>query len=294
VKSRGYAKNSHGFPNSDKLIFRKPLNKKTIAITRKPEDAKEFLNLVASAGGRAIALPTIDFVPNHRAIKNAIRRILVDNFDICIFMSPKGVSMLCSYATQAEGMEELKSILNTKAVIAQGPATKNVLQNYGISVEQIPDKFSSEGMVSLFRRLELGSGKKVIIPRSGKSNDYLGKELLSMGLGVTELFLYSTKTAVPGQIWNEFVNLINQGEVDALIFTSGSSVCSFFEILNKFTFSLHHLPLTSTVIISIGPLTTKKLKERSIYCIEASEHTIRGTFELAKSVLESKTLPRRD
>ena len=191
-------------------------------------------------------------------------------------------------------LEELKSILNTKVVIAQGPATKTVLQNYGISVGQIPDNFSSEGLVALFRRLELRSGKKVIIPRSGKSNDYLRKTLSSMGLGVTELFLYSTRTAVPGQIWSEFVNLFNQGKVDALIFTSGSSVYSFFEILSKFSFSLCQLPLTSTAVISIGPLTTKKLEEKNIYCNEASEHTIRGTFELAKSVIQGRTLPRQD
>lgn len=276
------------------MILRKPLNNKTIAITRRSEDAKEFLDLVASAGGRAIALPTIAIVPNHTAIKNAIRHILADDYDVCIFMSPNGVSMLCSHATQVKSMEKLKSILNTKSVVAQGPATKIVLQNYGISVGQIPDNFSSEGIVSLFRRLELGSGKKVIIPRSGKSNDFLRKALFSMGLTVTELFLYSTSTAVPGQIWSEFVNLFDQGKVDALIFTSGSSVCSFFEILSKFSFSLCQHPFTTTAIVSIGPLTTKKLEEKNIHCNEASEHTIRGTFELAKSVLEGRTLPRYD
>ena len=270
------------------------MDKKTVVITRRSEDAKEFLDLVTSAGGRAIALPTIDIVPYPSAIKSAIGRILLGDYDICIFMSPNGVSMLFSYATRIEIMEKLISVLNTKAVIAQGPATKIVLQNHGISVGQIPDNFSSAGLVSLFRRLELGSGKKVIIPRSGKSNDCLSKVLSSLGLSVTELFLYSPKTAVPGEIWNDFINLFKQGKIDAVIFTSGSSVQSFVEILSKFSINLHEYPFPSTTIISIGPLTTRMLKEKSIYCIEASEHTIRGTFELVKSELERGNLPKQD
>jgi hypothetical protein len=42
-------------------------------------------------------------------------------------------------------------------------------------------------------------------------------------------------------------------------------------------------------IISIGPLTTRELDRRNIYCIEASEHTIRGTLDLAKSLLNNRT-----
>ncbi len=271
------------------MIQRKLLENKTLAITRKSKDAKEFLNLVTSAGGLAIALPTIEIVPNLKAIKNALRLILFEDYDICIFMSPNAVGVLCEYATECDKIENLVSVLNTKTVVAQGPVTKKGLQKYGISVRQIPDKFSSEGIVSLFGKLNLEPGKKIIIPRSGMSNDFVTRTLTNLGLDITELFLYTTRTTIPGQIWNEFIYLFKKSRIDAIIFTSGSSVNSFFEILHKFCCNYHQFILPSMAIISIGPLTTRELDERNIYCTEALEHTTRGTFELAKSLLNGRT-----
>jgi hypothetical protein len=41
-------------------------------------------------------------------------------------------------------------------------------------------------------------------------------------------------------------------------------------------------------IISIGPFTNEELGKRNIRSLEAKEHTIRGTFELAKIILREK------
>jgi uroporphyrinogen-III synthase len=264
------------------------LENKTLVITRKSEDAKEFLNLVTSAGGVGIALPTIDIVPNLSAIKNAVRLILLGEYDICIFMSPSGVGVLCEYATEYDKIKNLVSVLNAKIVVAQGPMTKKSLQKYGIHVSQIPDRFSSEGIVSLFSKLNLEPGKKIIVPRSGMSNDFVTRSLTNLGLDITELFLYTTRTAIPGKIWNEFIYLFKKSRIDAIVFTSGSSVNSFFEILHRLCCNYHQFLRPSMAIISIGPLTTREFDRRNIYCIEASEHTIRGTLDLAKSLLNSR------
>jgi uroporphyrinogen-III synthase len=42
-------------------------------------------------------------------------------------------------------------------------------------------------------------------------------------------------------------------------------------------------------IIAIGPATSEELKNRNIRPFEAKEHTIRGTFELAKIILNKKS-----
>jgi uroporphyrinogen-III synthase len=101
--------------------------------------------------------------------------------------------------------------------------------------------------------------------------------------------LYTTRTTIPGQIWNEFIYLFKKSRIDAIVFTSGSSVNSFFEILHKFCCNYHQFLRPSMAIISIGPLTTRELKARNIHCTEALEHTILGTFEVAKFLLNSKT-----
>jgi uroporphyrinogen-III synthase len=41
-------------------------------------------------------------------------------------------------------------------------------------------------------------------------------------------------------------------------------------------------------VIAIGPFTNEELGKRNIQSLEAKEHTIRGTVELAKVVLNQK------
>ena len=270
------------------LLERKTLGNKTLAITRKSIDAKEFLDLVTSAGGRAIALPTIEIVPSQGSIKNALSTILVNDYDICIFMSPKAVEVICEYATECDKIENMVSVLNSKIVVAQGPVTKKTLERYGILVRLVPGEFSSEGVVSLFQGLDIAERKKVIIPRSSMANDFITRSLTDLGLDVLELSLYSTKTASPDKKWKEFMFLLKKKRIDAIIFTSASSVNSFFEILHSFYSNYDQFLQPGMIIISIGPLTTKELAAKNISCLESSEHTIRGTFELAKSVLNGR------
>jgi uroporphyrinogen-III synthase len=271
------------------LIERNLLENKTLAITRNTVDAKEFIALVTSAGGKAIALPTIEIVPSLETIEEALRIIFASEYDFCMFMSAQAVGVLCEYAIKYGKIEKMVSVLNAKIVVAQGPVTKSSLEKYGISVRLIPTNYSSEGIIALFRKLHYRPGMKLIIPRSGMSNDFVTRSLSNLGLSVEELFLYTTKTARPSQIWNEFAFRLKEKKIDAIIFTSGSSVISFIEILNNFYDGYDRFLQRITAMISIGPVTTRELLQRNISCIESSEHTIRGTFELAKSVLANRT-----
>jgi uroporphyrinogen-III synthase len=40
-----------------------------------------------------------------------------------------------------------------------------------------------------------------------------------------------------------------------------------------------------TKVVSIGPLTSKALRDRGIGCFEAEEHTVRGALQIAKQIL---------
>jgi uroporphyrinogen-III synthase len=106
---------------------------------------------------------------------------------------------------------------------------------------------------------------------------------------VEELFLYDVKTSCTNNtIWEDFTALLKQKKVDAIIFTSASTVVSFFEIMSKLSYSAHPLLSSVKAIIAIGPATSEELRNRNISPFEAKEHTIRGTFELAKLILSEK------
>lgn len=257
------------------------LKGKMLAITRNERDAEEFSRLVAAEGGKAIALPTIEIVPaGPQAAREFLDKLHDKKHDYCAFMSSQAVSVLFELASKSE----IISALESTAVIAVGPKTRQSLEERGISVRLMPEKFSSAGLVELLCGAK-PAGKKIIIPRSGAANEFATEALTKIGMQVDEVFLYSVRTCAPSSAWGEFSALLLQKKVDAVIFTSASSVGSFFEIMAKI--SPGHPRLDSvTRVISIGPFTSKELRGRGIIkCFEVKEHTVKGALELTKNIV---------
>lgn len=267
------------------------MNSKLLAITRKGADAQEFSRLVISEGGETILLPTIDVVPKGpEVIPEFISLMKERKYDYCVFMSPRAVDVLFDLAVKLNKVQEIILALNSSIIVAVGPKTKSSLIRHGVDVKMMPEEYSSQGLVHLFSKMnnDIVKGKKIIIPRSEKSKEFIRNALSHLGLTIDELFLYDVKTSYTTTIWEDFVALLKQKKVDAIIFTSTSTVQSFFEIMQTLSYNTHSLLSNVNAIIAIGPATSEELKKKNIRPFEAKEHTIRGTFELAKIVLSEK------
>lgn len=256
------------------------LKGKVIAITRSETDASEFLHLVTAEGGRAIPLKAIEIVPQGSdAVRQLADQLRLKRHDYCAFLSAQTVRILFG----TPDSREVRELVSQMAVIAVGPKTKAALQEAGVKVDLVPNEYSSSGIVKMLAGMN-PSGKKIIIPRSAAANDDAGEALRSFGMIVDEVVLYHVKTLEVSQEWKDFGELLLDGRVDAVVFTSASNVNAFFEILARVApqaSEFHRL----TRILSIGPLTTSELKKRDIQSYEAQVHTIRGVFELATKVL---------
>ena len=266
------------------------LDNKILAITRKEPDAQEFIQLVSSEGGRTISLPVIDIEPkNPKVVDEFINTVKEKRCDYCAFMSSQAVEVLFNLARRINKTGEIISALNSRTIVAIGPRTRLSLIKHGIDVKIVPEKYSSEGLIEHFSKMDFVKGKSIIIPRSEASKKFVLKALSDLGMSVDELFLYNVLTSNIDSSWKDFTSLLKQKKVDALIFTSASTVRSFFEIMQRLTGSNTNSLLNSVnAIISIGPFTNEELGKRNIRSLEAKEHTIRGTFELAKIILREK------
>ena len=255
------------------------LKDKVLAITRSERDAKEFLQLVREQGGRAIALPAIEIVPKGPEVaEQFIDKLRKKKHYYCAFMSQQAVNILFDL-----GRDRIAPVLKSTTVIAVGPKTKQSLEERGVKVGLVLEKFSSFGLVDLMSGIG-PVGKKIIIPRSGAANDFTTEALIRLGMDVDEILLYTVRTKAVEPIWKEFCDLLLQKKVDAVIFTSASNVNSFFEIMDKVY--KDELQLDSiTKVVSIGPFTTKALRDQGIECFEAEEHTVKGALQIAKQIL---------
>lgn len=261
------------------------LDSKILAITRNDLEAREFSELVASEGGRTIALRTIEIIPKDPSVVDEfIDTAYKNQNDYFAFLSPQAVDVLFNHADKIYKAHELVSVLNSGIVAAIGPKTKQRLVDHGIDVKMLPEAYSSVGLVELFSKMKL-NGKKILIPRSEASNEFVQKALTALNMVVNVIFLYTVRAADISPIWKDFVLLLEQKRVDAIVFTSASNVRSFFEITQKMPHNISSLLKNVKAVIAIGPMTNEELKKRSVQSCESSEHTIRGTVDLAKIIL---------
>jgi uroporphyrinogen-III synthase len=262
------------------------LDSKILAISRNNLEAREFSELVASQGGRAIPLPTIEIVPKDpSAVDEFIDIVNKNENEYCAFLSPQSVHVLFSHASRLYKTDELVSALNSRIVVAIGPKTKQRLVDRGIDVKMVPERYSSQGLVELFSKMDNPNGKKILIPRSEASNEFVERSLTTLKMVVNVFFLYTVRTSEITPVWKDFVLLLEQKKVDAIVFTSASNVRSFFEIAQKMPHNIPSLLKNVKAVIAIGPMTNEELKKRGIHSFESSEHTIRGTVDLAKIIL---------
>lgn len=265
------------------------LNNKILAITRKDLDAQEFAKLVSSEGGRTISLSVIDIeVKDPKVVDEFINAVNEKKHDYCAFMSSQAVEVLFNLAARINKSGAVISILNSRTIVAIGPKTRLSLTKHGIDVKIVPEKYSSKGLIEYFSKMAFVKEKSIIIPRSEASKKFLLKALTDLGMYVDELFLYTVFTSHIDNNWKDFILLLKQKKVDAIIFTSASTVRAFFEIMQRLSCNTNSLLNSVEAIISIGPFTNEELRKRNIRSLEAKEHTIMGTFELAKIILREK------
>jgi uroporphyrinogen-III synthase len=268
------------------------LSNRILAITSSGRSIKELSDRVISEGGRVIALPTIEIIPNEpKVVEQIIKIITLRNHDFCAFLSANAVDVLFDLACQTRQVNDLVSLLNSRTIIAIGPNTKKMLDEHNIKVHIVPESYSTQGLIEMFAsNINLVEGKSIIIPRSGESDTFIRRSLLNLGMtDVDEVFLYNVRTpkALSYDIWEEFVSLLTVGKLDCLIFTSPSSVKALFKILKN----NHNLPTVEDelsrikAIIAIGPRTSQELKRKGIRASVAEIHTFIGAFELARKNL---------
>ncbi|TBR26209.1 MAG: uroporphyrinogen-III synthase [Candidatus Nitrosotenuis sp.] len=258
---------------------------KTIAITRTKEDSEEFIQLASKENAIPISLPTIELVSKgERIVDDFLDSIREFNPDYSVFMSSKAVKLLFDVAKNNSKHHELQLAVANTVVIAVGPKTKAVLESEGIKVAHMPNRYSSVGVGEVFTRLN-AVGKKVIIPRSGASTEFLAKLLEKIGLVVKENYLYDVQAFSDTTQWKEFQELLSQNKIDGIVYTSVSSVRGFFEIMLREYEEKDLLKrLEKIQIVAIGPFTAEELKKFNVNTKIADVHTVPGAFEAMKNI----------
>ena len=242
----------------------KPLRGRRIVVTRSPEQAPAFCDRLAQVGAEPIAFPTIQFLPlPAEPLDHALRQL--DDYDWLIFTSANAVQFFFTR------VDELGLAPTLPRIAAVGPATAAVLAERGVAVAFVPNEFVGEELV-----LGLGDlvGQRLLLPRARIGRPKIVEMLRRQGAQVDDVPLYDTVTANPDPA---ALAALAQG-IDAITFTSPSSVRNFLKILEEAGFD--RAVLSSAAVACIGPVTAQATRDSGLpVAIMPDDYTIEGLIQ---------------
>ena len=234
---------------------KKNLTGKRILITRAREQSSEFAARLRDQGAEVIEFPTIEIVPplSWKELDGAIDRLRA--YDWIIFTSVNGVTFFRQRLNErGKGFDFPTSL----KVCAIGPATAKQLKKNGIQVDYTPKEYIAEAILEGFDKMNI-RGKRILLARVKKARDILPKGLKKMGSEVDVVEAY--RTMKPRGGLKKLKQILAEGKVDVITFTSSSTVTHFVELLGKGDIKER---LKGIAIASIGPITSRTAKEQGL------------------------------
>ena len=238
---------------------KRPLFGRTVVVTRAREQASELTTRLEGLGATVLELPAIRIVPLTFAWPDLTR------FAWVVFTSANGVDAFFDRGLAPAGLDARALAPVRLAVI--GPGTGAALARRGLSADLVPERFVAESLLDAFPE---GSGR-VLLARAEVARDVLPDGLARKGYDVEVLPVYGTE---PAPARADDLAGIRAGSVDAITFTSSSTVDNFCDALGD--------PIRGPqpTVVSIGPITSETARARGLRVdVEADPHTIDGLVE---------------
>ena len=244
----------------------RPLFGRRIVVTRAREQASELRTRLEHLGAEVIELPSIALEPI------AFSLPALERYGWLVFTSANGVDAFFDRGLAASGLDA--RALAGLRVAAIGPGTTAAIARHGLRPDLVPPRFVAESLLEAFPDPE-PPGARVLIARAASARDVLPEGLAARGYEVDVLAVYETVSLAPD---GADVARVRGGEVDAVTFTSSSTVKNFCDAVGP-------LAASQPSVISIGPVTSQSARDLGLRVdAEADPHTIDG---LVAAVVEA-------
>ena len=243
----------------------RPLFGKRILESRAREQASELAQQLAALGAEPLEFPTIQIFPLENFAE--LDAALTQTFDWIIFTSVNGVAAV--WARIEKLGRDARTFAHTR-LAAIGAATAEELARHGLRADLVPRNYVAESILA-----EIGDvhGKRILLPRADLAREKLAHDLRARGANVCEVAAYHTRPTganVPSA--QHIRDLLSAGEIDAITFTSSSTVRGFVNAI-QFPISNFQFP----IVACIGPITAQTARDLGLRVdVVAETYTIEG------------------
>ncbi|HEX8150299.1 MAG TPA: uroporphyrinogen-III synthase [Pyrinomonadaceae bacterium] len=232
----------------------KPLEGRTVMITRAREQAAEFAAELEAFGARVVACPAIEIVPpaSYAQLDEAVENLF--GYDWLVLTSANAVG---HFLARLEAAGKDVSELDGLRVCAIGEATAARLVEAHVHVDVIPERSRAEGVFEALEAYLGGRGQfenlNFLLPRAAAARDFLPRALEAAGARCDVVEAYRTVRPETTDRARAEALLVGGG-VDCITFTSSSTVHNFAQLFD--TRDLRPL-LSGVRVACIGAVTAE-------------------------------------
>jgi uroporphyrinogen-III synthase len=242
---------------------------RTIIVTRPADQSAPLVKLLDQRGAHAVVAPSIELVPaRSAALTAALRDLASGEYEWITLTSRATVDML---AARLAGPGDVRAKV---AVIGDGTAAA-FMKWAGRKPDLQPATFTTAALARAFPR---GAGR-VLCARADIAPEGLEDTLATKGWTPTRVDAYRTR--MPRTLPPDAREALKSGSVDAVTFTSASTVRGFVGALGTVT--------GSPKVVCIGPVTAKEARAHglTVHAV-AAPHTMEGLVSALERVLAAR------
>ncbi|CAN5792994.1 uroporphyrinogen-III C-methyltransferase [soil metagenome] len=244
----------------------RPLFGKRVLVARAEGQARRTAALLRARGAEHGRAPTIACVPapDQASVDAALDRL--GSYGAVVFTSENGVRTFFG-ALAARG-SDARALAAAKVGVV-GPATRDALLERGVRADVMAKEFRGEGLAEALLQSFGDERPRVLVARARDAREILPDTLRAAGCTVDVIALYATVPAPCAADRSRALMSGAEGGVDAVLFTSASTV-------DQFADALAGAPLSPAVrVASIGPITSDAARKRGFSVqVEAPESTV--------------------
>ena len=242
-----------------------------VLITRPEEKSLDFSSQLKALGVRPLIFPLTKIASpkSFRALDRSFNEW--NEFDLVIFTSALAVQF---FFLRAKDLNFRLS--QPKILYAIGPQTKEALKAVGFQKVKMPREFRAEGLLEELKNVK---GLRILIPRAKEAREILPRALRKRGALVEVPTVYQV---LPHQKYIIRLKRMSEKDFDAVVFASGRSVKEFVKAFGILKSRKLFLKIPA---VSIGPVTTKALRNFGISAVQSQSPNQAGLIAALKKVL---------
>lgn len=256
------------------------LDGRRVVVTRPRRRMGRIVRILREYGAQVIEYPVIGLKPSKEQVvfTDAVERIRSSKKkeEWIVFTSPSGAELF--FERLIESGMDVRSLFTGKAQIkiaAIGASTETRLREHGILPDLVPEVYTAEELGAALKT-SADAESHVTAFRARKGSPLLFPPLLEKGIPCDDIPLYDTECLYDPEADARIKELLFQGGIDCVTFTSGSTVEAFTERMEGIDF-------TKIRAVCIGKMTAEKAEKYGMDIVTARQA---GEDSLIECILE--------